>query len=80
MITSMNTGDMGTRYMSATARRTLLALMSLCFGERFGMVTMVTASGEVRKTSSASTAAHATMHSEQWIFTRQFTVGGSSFM
>ena len=34
MNTTMNTADMGTRCLSATTRRTLLALMPLCFGER----------------------------------------------
>ena len=32
------------KYLSATTGKTLMALMPLCFGERFGMVTMVVAS------------------------------------
>ena len=32
----MNTADMGTKYLSATKRRTLLALMPLCSGQESG--------------------------------------------
>ena len=37
--------------------------LPFCFGERLGMVTMVGASREARRTSGATTAAYATMHS-----------------
>ena len=51
-----NTANIGTKYLSATTRRALLALMSLCFGEKLGIVTMVAASREDGKTSSAKSA------------------------
>ena len=44
--TSMVAADMGTKCLSATRRRTLLALMPLCFGARLGMLAMVAASRE----------------------------------
>ena len=55
--TSMNTADLGTKYLSATSRRTLVVLMPLYYGESHGVVTMVSASREAGKTSSATTAA-----------------------
>ena len=58
--TTMNTAGMDTKYISATTRRTLLALMPLRPGERererLGMAAMVSASREAGKTSSATTA------------------------
>ena len=60
--TTMNTAGMDTKYISATTRRTLLALMPLRRGGRLGMATMVSALREAGKTSSATTAACATMH------------------
>ena len=52
----MNTADMGTKHLRATPTRILLVLMPLCYG---GVVTMVSASREAGKTSSATTPAYA---------------------
>ena len=60
--TSANTADMGTKYVSATTRRTLLTLLPLYFGDSLGIVTTVAASREAGKTPNATTAAHATVH------------------
>ena len=60
--TTMNTAGMDTKYINATTRRTLLALMPLRPRGRLGMAAMVSASREAGKTSSATTAACATMH------------------
>ena len=54
--------ETGTKYVNATTRRTLLALMPLCFGERLGMVTMVATPTEAGKAPSATTAAYVAMH------------------
>ena len=54
--TGMNTADMGTKYLSATTRTTLMALMPMCFGEMFGLVTMAFVSREAVKTSDVTTA------------------------
>ena len=59
---NMNTADMGQKYWSATTRKTSMALMPLCFGERLGLVTVVVASREAVKTSDVTTAAYGMVH------------------
>ena len=60
--TSMNMADMGTKHLTATTRRTLLALMPLCCGERLGTVTIWDSSrSEDGMTSSETTTACTTM-------------------
>ena len=78
MDASMDTADVGTKYLNATTRRTLFAFMPLCFGESLRMATMVAASREAGNTASATTAAYVTIaqyNSES--FHGQITVGGS---
>ena len=78
MDTSMDTADVGTKYLNATTRRTLFALMPLCFGERLRMGTMVAASREAGKTASTTTAAYVTIAQyNSGSFHGQITVGGS---
>ena len=60
--TSMHTTDTGTKSLRPTTKRTLVALMPLCFVESLGIVPMVVAWSEAGNSSSATTAAYATIH------------------
>ena len=70
---SMETADMGTKYLGATTRRAFLALLPLCFGERLGMVARVAASrGERHRAQRLQRMRRCTI--QEWILPRQRTL------
>ena len=57
---------MDKKYLNATTRQTLLALLPLCFGYRLGMDPMVVASREVENVSTLTPAKHAKIPTTAW--------------
>ena len=70
--TIMNTGVLGTKCLGATTRRTQLAFVPACFGERLGTGT-VAASRVVRKTSERNDCS--AWDDARWSLPRQTIVG-----
>ena len=77
---SLDTVGTGTKYLSTTARRMLLALMLPCLGDSLRMVTMVAASREAGRHRTRRLQRVRRCIFQQWTPPRLIIVGGSSCM